>query len=294
MNYAVYWPICLMYLVFEIFKVIVTKMSKMAYLLFPVLFIGMNWLAGDENLLVLCDIFDKEHWISYLSSTIGEMGTVFEVIIGSLTMILAKLLLFILPPLFISILFYRFSERFSQSIDWIGFERTFQEIIKALKSKTKKQTNDSKTLFIKKKIPLAFVNIVCVVLLGAMIHFVPLGIKWLGETTGYSDMNFDSDAQQYDSESQQNDLDSQQNGTESESEIEDIYMVITAANLANIRGGVGTGYDVIATAEPGKQFLWTGNQSDDENGATWYQIYLDAEKTQTGWVNMSVIKFVEN
>lgn len=43
-------------------------------------------------------------------------------------------------------------------------------------------------------------------------------------------------------------------------------MVITLANLANIRGGVGTG---------------------DE-------IYLDGEKTQTGWANMLVIKFIEN
>lgn len=178
-HYAVYWPIYILYFIFGVSKVIIRQMRKVAYPLFAVVFLVVNMLAGDEGLFSLRYIFNKEVWIPLVTSFIGDVGNIFEIMIGSLAMILAMLMINVIPALFISLLFYRFSERLSQSVDWVGLERTFQEILKDLRYKTEKQYTDNKDTFFKKKIPLIFVNIVCVCLLAVIIYFLPIGFKQL-------------------------------------------------------------------------------------------------------------------
>lgn len=70
---------------------------------------------------------------------------------------------------------------------------------------------------------------------------------------------------------------------------EKINFVIVASN-ANIRSGPGTEYDVIANARAGTVFYGTGNETVNESGRVWYEIYLDDEHTQTGWASEKVIE----
>lgn len=276
-HYAVYWPIYLLYLAFETCKAIITELHRFAVPVFVLLFIGMNVIgaSGDRSLLMFRHIFNKDKWLTIVSSFVGEVGNGFEMFIGSLVTILASLMIYILPPLLIALLIYFIAERFSQSVDWIGLERTFQEIFKTLRAKSEKQYSESKSLFFKKKIPTIFINILCTILLALIFHFVPIGLEWMGSTTGYSDLNFNSETQQEDT-----------------SNSEPIYMIIIA-NKANIRSGIGTSYDVVTVAANGTQFMWTGNQGTADNGGVWYEIYLDESMTQTGWASQSVIGFVE-
>lgn len=187
MHYAVYFPIYFFYLVFEAFKTIILEMRRVAYLLFAILFIGLNWLAGDGGLLQLRYIFNKDKWLLVINAAENDVGNVFELILNSLAFILLTLMIFILPPLLVSMFLYRFSEYFSQSVDWMGLERTFHGIFITLKNKTEKQYSDSKKLFYKKKMPLVLINIFCFLFLGALFYLVPLALEWLGAATGYSD-----------------------------------------------------------------------------------------------------------
>ena len=80
--------------------------------------------------------------------------------------------------------------------------------------------------------------------------------------------------------------------SEEVSEEPEVLMVITASS-ANIRAGVGTSYDVVATGVQGETFVATGNQETTSSGNVWYEIYLDEEKTKTGWASQKVIEFFE-
>lgn len=56
----------------------------------------------------------------------------------------------------------------------------------------------------------------------------------------------------------------------------------------NIRTDAGTDFDLIQSADPTKEYASTGNSKTGTDGDTWYEIYLDDEKTQTGWVHSSI------
>jgi len=82
--------------------------------------------------------------------------------------------------------------------------------------------------------------------------------------------------------------------TEPEEEIEhevskEIIYVITESSV-NIREDAGVDYKQIATAKKGDEFLGTGNEKEAGNGRPWYEIYLDEEKSKTGWVSSKVTK----
>ena len=70
-------------------------------------------------------------------------------------------------------------------------------------------------------------------------------------------------------------------------------MVITAAE-ANIRSGPGKDNNAITVAHQGDVFVFAGNEETASNGKTWYEIYIDEDKQQTGWASQAVITFKED
>ena len=70
------------------------------------------------------------------------------------------------------------------------------------------------------------------------------------------------------------------------------WVKITAEN-ANIRAGASTEYDVISGASGGTVLEMTGNQEVAPNGSIWYELYLDTEKTKTGWASEKVLEIQE-
>lgn len=67
---------------------------------------------------------------------------------------------------------------------------------------------------------------------------------------------------------------------------------ITAAK-GNIRDGVGTEAKVINTVNSGTEFLFTGNTGTASNGRIWYEIYLDEERENVGWISESIMEIIE-
>ena len=67
--------------------------------------------------------------------------------------------------------------------------------------------------------------------------------------------------------------------------------MVISADAANIRSGPGTDYGIVAAGHRGDVFTATGNQQTASNGRVWYEIYLDANMTETGWASEKVIGF---
>ncbi len=279
-HWLVYWPIFAVYFVFEVAKAIFTELHRFAIPIFVVLFAISNWLfpslLGIENLLVLRKVFFKAQWLSFLDEFIGEsMNNAFETILMSLIAIIILLAIYILPPLFVAAFVADFADDFNKRFDWMGLERTFQQIFMSIRKKTEDQFIANKDVFVKNKIPKIIINLVSLALLISIIHFTPIGLHKLSEVTGYG---------QRDSVK-----------TESYEKIEEEKplgntMIITESS-ANIRSGPGTDYELVATGTQGQTYVATGTQETASNGRVWYELYLDDEMTQTGWASEKVIDF---
>ena len=188
-HWLVYWPIFAVYLVFEIFKGIFTQLHRLLIPIFLLLFVGGNWWLPQKieiyNLLVLRKIFFKAEWYDVLADLFGTPENWFMAIISSLIMIISLLAVYVIPPLFVVLFLHETLKDLNKRYDWIGYQRTFRNILQNLRQKTEEQYTAQKKLFFKKKMPQAIVNIVCLVILVATIYFIPVGFRALSETTGY-------------------------------------------------------------------------------------------------------------
>ena len=278
-HWLVYWPIVAVYFVFEVAKAIFTELHRFAIPVFVILFGLESWLIpklGIENLWVLHKIFFKNQWLSYLNEFLGENGNnAFETILLSLFTIIALLAIYTLPPLFVSLFVATFADEFNKRFDWVGIERTFQQVFMILKKKTEDQYSAQKKLFIKSKIGKIIINFVSLAILIALIIFAPIGFRKFSETTGY----FQKEESSYDYSDP---------GLEEISERKE--MVITE-KAANIRSGPGTDFDIVDTASKGDVYIATGREETASNGRIWYEIYINDEATQTGWASQKIIKF---
>lgn len=289
-HWLVYWPIFAVYFVFEVAKVIFTKLRYVTIPAFVILFGLESWLLpkqGIDNLFILRKIFFKNQWLSYLDEFMGAAGVNwFETLLLSVTLIIMLLAIYILPPLFVSWFIAEFADGFNKRFDWVGIERTFQQIFMILKGKTEEQYIAQKKLFIKNKIPKIIVNIVCLIILVAVIILTPIGFRKFSETTGYfwKEAKVEEDTRNIvDNENNQSDM------AADDVPVGDL-MVITE-DASNIRFGPGTDYDVVIIASKGDVFVATGNQETASNGRIWYEVYIDEEMTQTGWGSQAIMDF---
>lgn len=290
-HWLVYWPIFAVYFVFEVAKAVFTELHRFAIPVFVILFGLESWLLPKleiDNLLILRKIFFKNQWLSYLDGFMGEAGeNVVETILLSLVLIIILLAVYVLPPLFVSLFISAFADDFNKRFDWVGIERTFQQIFQVLRKKTEDQYLAQKKLFIKSKIGKVIINLISLAVLIAIIIFTPMGFRKFSETTGY--FQKEPKVEDYYESSYEGDA-----GEVGNPDVNDLpvgkAMVITESS-ANIRSGPSTDYDVVATASQGDIFVATGNQETASNGRIWYEIYLDDEKTQTGWASQKIIDF---
>ncbi len=284
-HWLVYWPIVAVYFVFEVAKAVFTELHRFTVPVFAALFAFNNlmfptWLKI-ENLLVLRKIFFKAQWLSFLENLFGKStNNAFETILLSLMAIVIFLAIYIIPPLFVSIFVAEFVDDFNKRFDWMGYERTFQQIFMDMHQKTEDQFIANRGVFVKKKIPKIMINLVSLALLIAIIHFTPIGLHKLGEVTGYGQKS-PSQIEQIDKSGKKNDGGDASAGA---------TMVVTE-KTANVRSGPGTNYDVVSTVSQGQTYKATGNQKTASNGRIWYEIYLDNKMSQTGWASEKVIKF---
>lgn len=126
-----YWPIFLLYLVFEVFRAIFTQIGKLAIPVFGVLFLAMNILVpqtlGIDNMLVFRKILMKEEWLSYLQENMGfSSGNAISTILYSLLIFLIFLIIYALPPALVALFVSEAADNLNKQYDWIGAERTFK------------------------------------------------------------------------------------------------------------------------------------------------------------------------
>lgn len=296
-HWLVYWPIFAVYFVFEAVKAIFTRLDKLAILIFIAVFVLSNWLFpkifGIENLLVIRKIIFKNQWLPFLYELVGEFDeSWYGMIVWSLVAIVILLAVYILPALFAALFIAEFADDFNKRFDWVGYERTFQSILQTLRKKTEDQYINRKGQFIKSKLPKAAINILCLAIMFALIYFVPIGVRKLGEVTGYGQKTPKAEtlAQQENTMPESNEA---EETTEEVLEEPPADVMVISVSSANIRSGPGTEYDVLTTAKKGDTFIATGNQETVSNGTIWYEIYLDQEMTQTGWASQKVIALLE-
>lgn len=286
-HWLVYWPIFAVYFVFEVAKAIFTELHRFAIPVFIILFGLESWLLpelGIDNLLILRKLFFKNQWLSYLNGFMGEMGeNVVETILLSLVLILILLAVYILPPLFVSLFIAEFADDFNKRFDWVGIERTFQQVFQILRKRTEDQYLAQKKLFVKSKIGKVIINQISLAILIPIIIFTPVGFRKFSETTGYFQKELKVE-DYYES------VDEGDAG-EVENDLPVVQTMVITESSANIRSGPGTDYDVVTTASQGDIFVATGNQETASNGRIWYEIYLDDEMTQTGWASQKIIDF---
>ena len=286
-HWLVYWPIFAVYFVFEVAKAIFTELHRFAIPVFVILFGLESWLLpklGIDNLLILRKLFFKNEWLSYLDSFMGEIGiNIVETILLSLVLIIILLIVYVIPPLFVSLFIAEFADDFNKRFDWVGIERTFQQIFQILRKKTEDQYLAQKKLFIKSKIGKVIINLVCLVILVAIIIAAPIGFRKFSETTGYFQKE-ESIENVTVNESIYGDTADENNKPIGQT------MVITESS-ANIRSDPSIDYDVVVTASKGDTFVSTGNQETASNGRIWYEVYLDEDMNQTGWASQKIIDF---
>ncbi|WP_036612834.1 SH3 domain-containing protein [Oribacterium sp. P6A1] len=63
---------------------------------------------------------------------------------------------------------------------------------------------------------------------------------------------------------------------------------IVTVDAANIRSGPGMDYEVVSSRENGETLAGTGNEEKASDGS-WYEIYLSADRSSTGWVSAKVV-----
>ncbi len=295
MHWLAYWPIFLAYFVFEVFKTIFTQLHKLTIPVFLVVFAGANWLipkhSAFENLWYLRKIMSKAEWYGYLYELFGEtMESSVEAVSMSLAMIILMLAVYILPPLFAAIFVSEAASDLNKRYDWIGYERTFQNIFQKLRKKTEDQYAAHKQLYKKQKISKAVTNLVCLILVIAAVFAAPIGFRKFSEETGY--FQKDEATERYLAElAERKEQSAREASSEAESAEEEpeIVMVITA-NAANIRSGPGTDYKSLLVASKGDTFISTGRGKEADNDRIWYEIYLDEKKEKKAWASESVIE----
>lgn len=284
-HWLVYWPIFSVYFVFEVAKAIFTELHRFAIPVFIILFGLESWLLpklGIDNLLILRKVFFKNEWLSYLDSFWGETGiNLVENILLSLIIVIILLIVYVVPPLFVSLFIAEFADDFNKRFDWVGIERTFQQIFQILRKKTEDQYLAQKKLFVRRKIGKVIINIVSLAVLVAIIIASPIAFRNLSETTGYFQKE---ETVEYVSDS------ISEAAKEDDEKPIGQTMVITESS-ANIRSGPSTDYDVVVTASKGDTFVSTGNQETASNGRIWYEVYLDEDMNQTGWASQKIIDF---
>ncbi len=288
LHYMAYLPIYLLYLFFEASKVVFAMFQKIALPVFAAVFFGMNFLTFNEWGISVFDLLKipfKSQWYEYLSWIFGfEVNNWAIAVPTTFGIIGMYALLYLLTSYAASRFTYLFASTMNANVDWVGFERTFREMFKAASRGSANQFRNKKSRFYAGKAGIVLLYLLCIFLVTGANRAMSTSLADLGmqtETTAAEEETDDS----YDGLPYPGFIEAD---TEAPDKMEPHYLEISAS-AANIRSGAGTDYAAVSVANAGEQFEWTGETSEFSDGTTWYEIYLDDDRIQTGWVSGNVI-----
>ena len=174
-HFFAYWPVFLAYFLFEIARVVFTKIRLLSIPVAVLVFVLLNWIvpktSNTENLLVLHKIFLGTPWLEYLRDTFGSssINNWLDIILLSLVRIVMLLMVYVLPALFTYFFISNFSDDFNKRFDWIGIKRTFKQILLTLRKGSFDQYKNDRKLFVKRKVSKIVINAVFAALIAGLI-----------------------------------------------------------------------------------------------------------------------------
>lgn len=71
------------------------------------------------------------------------------------------------------------------------------------------------------------------------------------------------------------------------SEETEVVYIVTESSI-NIRDGAGVDFKQIGAAKKGDEFIGTGNVEEASNGRPWFEVYLNDDRTEIGWISSKV------
>lgn len=174
-HFFAYWPVFLAYFLFEIARVVFTKIRLLSIPVSALVFLYLNWIvpktSNTENLLVLHKIFLGTPWLEYLRDTFGSssINNWLDIILLSLVSIVMLLMVYVLPALFTYFFISNFSDDFNKRFDWIGIKRTFKQILLTLRKGSFDQYKNDRKLFVKRKVSKIVINAVFAALIAGLV-----------------------------------------------------------------------------------------------------------------------------
>lgn len=174
-HFFAYWPVFLAYFLFEIARVVFTKIRLLSIPVSALVFLYLNWIvpktSSTENLLVLHKIFLGTPWLEYLRDTFGSssINNWLDIILLSLVSIVMLLMVYVLPALFTYFFISNFSDDFNKRFDWIGIKRTFKQILLTLRKSSFDQYKNDRKLFVKRKVSKIVINAVFAALIVGLV-----------------------------------------------------------------------------------------------------------------------------
>ncbi len=181
-HFLAYGPIFILYFVFELIKLIFTKMH---WFIIPICIAGA-WLEGKllstfgiPHLWELLKLFDKEKWMACLQEIPLITGHTFkdtlDIASTSILVVVVLIVIYAIPIVCLFIFMDTFLDQFNKGFDWTGLDRTFKVVMKNMKKKTAKEYLSDRKLFYKRKVVQIGINIGCLLVLFGVFYFLSGG-----------------------------------------------------------------------------------------------------------------------
>ena len=199
--------------------------------------------------------------------------------------LLILVVLGIVPVLLVVQGFWRTGTQMRKKIDWLGIHRTNEQIIRIRKEAFAKRLGAGKKKALAAFLAASAFNI-------AALAGVGYGAGGLGIDI-YQDVQLRMELRRNRKEAEERRKAEEASQEEEEaaqaSQEADHGRAVITASAANIRAGAGTDKEVLTVAPQGTSFALTGSSETLDSGGVWYELYLDEERSQTGWVNAGII-----
>lgn len=193
-HFLVYLPLYILYLVYEVVKMVFTKTY---YLRVPVGIVSLVLvnvlgekllveMTGIRNVLYLRNILSKDVWYEYLRRALGtEVVNGFVGLFLTIVVIIMTLGLYVLTAVFLAMVINYMGKFLCESYDWVGISRTFKKIFDKARKKSENLYVGHKMKFYGKSFVDIVTFIVACAVIWAIIYFVPIGFSACSEATGY-------------------------------------------------------------------------------------------------------------
>lgn len=276
----IYWPVFVAYFVFELSRLIFTRLRHAAILVFILMFIwGYQFFPklGAEKLTILLKIMHKKEWFSYLMGLDkAEHISGGFAFISTIFIVTGLLALYLLPPLFAAVITSKFADDFNKRFDWIGLKRSFQQLLIGIRKKTEERYFEQRQSFVGRQLSKIVINFLCLAILLGIILAIPFGFRKFSESTGYFQPEETESFTQFDTGNSGN----IEFFTDAESG--DTSVVLLSAD--SIRREASDSSEVLLDAGLGDSYIYTGANVQSEDGSDWYEVYINEERTETGWI----------